>query len=227
MPDAQPAPVGGPLPRDPSLDGQVEEKGRAACRPWASTPRPTTAGSTSWTATDPRSCGPGRGAHPGWRIRPACWSSSGWSPSPSATRGSGQPGSPPSSPNPAGAPSSCRPTGLAGAVPPRPEHPGQALRAGRRLRRPTRAPTTTAAARAPPGHRPPSPAGPAGLFLHRPPQRDQGHRVAVHRHRHRLRLHLGHPPGHSPQPLSPLDQHPGPARWPPTWPAAAGSSSGS
>jgi transposase InsO family protein len=36
----------------------------------------------------------------------------------------------------------------------------------------------------------PGGAGPAGLFLHRPPQRDQGHRVAVHRHRRRLRLRL-------------------------------------
>jgi hypothetical protein len=30
--------------------------------------------------------------------------------------------------------------------------------------------------------------------------RDQGHGVAVHHHRRGLRLHLGHPPGHPPQP---------------------------
>jgi transposase len=40
--------------------------------------------------------------------------------------------------------------------------------------------------------------------------RDQGHRLAVHRHRRGLGLHLGHPPGHPAQPLGDLDQRPGP-----------------
>jgi hypothetical protein len=43
---------------------------------WASTPRPTTAGSGSWTATAPRSSGHGNGDHPAWPMPPVCWSSS-------------------------------------------------------------------------------------------------------------------------------------------------------
>jgi hypothetical protein len=46
---------------------------------------------------------PGSGGCRAWRIRPACWSSSGWSPSPWATPALGRPGSPPNSPNPLGA----------------------------------------------------------------------------------------------------------------------------
>ena len=34
--------------------------------PWGSIPRPTTAGSSSWTAMAPRSCGPGSGGCRGW-----------------------------------------------------------------------------------------------------------------------------------------------------------------
>jgi Helix-turn-helix domain len=51
--------------------------------------------------------------------------------------------------------------GVAGAAPPRPQHPGQALWAGRRLRRPTSPRAASAATSAAPGRRPPRPAGPA------------------------------------------------------------------
>jgi hypothetical protein len=58
----------------------------ATCAPpagrWGSTPPPTTAGSGNWSVTAQRSCGPESGACRGWPIRPACWSSSGWLPSP-------------------------------------------------------------------------------------------------------------------------------------------------
>jgi hypothetical protein len=50
---------------------------RAACRAMGIHPRRITAGSGSWTATAPRSCGHGNGGHPGWPMPPACWWSSG------------------------------------------------------------------------------------------------------------------------------------------------------
>jgi hypothetical protein len=89
---------------------------------------------------------------------------------------------------------------VAGAPPPWPEHPRQALRPGRRLRRSTPAPAAHSAARAAPGRRPPRPARPARLLLHRPAQWHQGHPLAIHRHRRRLGVCLGHPAGHPPQP---------------------------
>jgi transposase InsO family protein len=81
--------------------------------------------------------------------------------------------------------------GLAGATPPRPVHQGQTLWAGRRLCGTARAAASRAGARAPPGRGASRAAGAAGLLLHRPLERDQGNRLAVHRHRCRLRLHLG------------------------------------
>jgi hypothetical protein len=75
---------------------------RAACRAMGSIPRPTIGGSTSWTAMAPRSCGPGNGGPRAWPTRPACWSSSGWSPSPLAIPALGRPGSPLSWPDPNG-----------------------------------------------------------------------------------------------------------------------------
>jgi hypothetical protein len=129
----------------------------------------------------------------------------------SATRGSGRPASPPSSPGPNGVGSCCRPTGSGGcwaatACPPGPSALGwsPAMPLHRRLSGLSRSldVTWTSTTR---------PAGPARLLLHRPLERHQGHRLAVHRHRRRLGLHLGDAPGDPAQSLGHLDQPARPA----------------
>jgi len=99
-----------------------------------------------------------------WPIRPACWSSSEWSPSPPGHPGFGPARIAAELASPAGARSGCRPWGLAGPGPPRPVHPGQAGWAGRRLRGATWAAAAWSGAWAAPGRRSPRAAGPAGLF---------------------------------------------------------------
>src|SRR4029453_14084986 len=157
---------------------------------WASIPRPITAGSASWTATAPRSCGPGNVDHPAWPMPPVCWSSSAWSPSPSATQASARPAARPSSPSPDGAASPCRPTGSGGCCAATASRPEPSATAWALVTPPPPSRSDPTCARTAPGRRPPRPAGPTRLLLHRPPGRDQGHGVAVHRHRRRLGLHL-------------------------------------
>jgi hypothetical protein len=86
--------------------------------------------------------------------RPACSSSSGWSPSPWAIPASGQPGSPPSWPSLAGAPSSCRPMGCGGCCAATAGPPGAVVTGWSPATRPHR-PRTAHPARTAPGPRPP------------------------------------------------------------------------
>ena len=119
------------------------------------------------------------------------WSRSGSSASRSPTRASG----------PSASPSELRPRevgrdrrlaerGLEGALPPRPEHPRQALRAGRRLRRPLRA-APRSRPRAPHRRRPPRRAGRDRLLLRRLPEGHRGLDLAADRDRRRLLVCLG------------------------------------
>ena len=126
--------------------------------------------------------------------------SSGWSPSPWATPGSGRPGSRPSWPGPPGAGSACRPMGCGGccvatACRPGPSGSGwwpatrpHRPRNGRRhrLRGTCRSITQVSWS--------------SWTAWHRPPLRHQGHRVAIHRHRRRQRRHLGDPAGDQTEP---------------------------
>src|SRR5512132_371370 len=142
--------------------------------PWASTPPPTTAGSTSWTATAPRSCGPGS---------EGCAHGQCHQPLGGATRGRLRPRTSRVRAGPdrrrvgqahLGRDQPVDQWGVAGAAPPRAEHPRQALWVGGRLRGSARAAAARSTARAAPGRRPSGPAGAAGLLLHRAAERHQG-----------------------------------------------------
>jgi Integrase core domain/Helix-turn-helix domain len=85
---------------------------RAACRAMGIHPSTYYRWKRQLDRYGPEILRPGNGAHLAWRIRPVCWSSSGWSPSPWAIPGSARPGSPPNWRPSVGARSSCRPKGV-------------------------------------------------------------------------------------------------------------------
>src|SRR5512132_716898 len=84
--------------------------------------------------------------------------------------------------------------GLARALPPRAQHSLPPPRPRRRLRRPLRAPPARTRAGAARRGLPAGRAGRGRLLLRRPPLRDEGRGLAVHRDRCRLRLRLGRAP---------------------------------
>ena len=194
--------------------------------PWASIPPPTTAGNTSWTGTAPRFCGHGSGDLPGWRTRPVRWSSNGWSPSPSATPASGQPGSPPSSPDQNGVGFCCRPTGCGGCCAAMGSRPGPDATAWWPAMPPRQSPSGRS-------HRP------SGTWTSTILGSWSSWTASVSGGFRAPRARCGNtPPSTSPAPTpgppsrSPgaTPRPPGPARWPrrspPTWPPAAGGWSG-